>query len=725
MQKKQPRVILAERYYLQHFLEFLQVIETGYGHVLEDDHLGFVAQFNALDEDAQCLYVRMLNRKGKVFNWGKFNYPEIKNIPRRIEDLIEKQFIRRPLTEDFDVWLKALNKQQLIKAINDQCPLLSLRPSWSKSKLLTMAQELLDFDHPLLQKVRREFVIRGYVEQMEYLLFLYFGKYEETLSRFTLRDIGVMKTSKLTKGQPIKPRFENKQEAKNIWFYCQKQTLLKDVLSDEFHHWIHDIDNWPDPINEQARLMYEQVLYELGDKVEKNGDDHLAESVYRRASTWPATERLVRIVYRKGDREQAEVLLQNMIDDPDSEEALLFAQDFYQRKFQRKRTSRVTDILRNSVVIAVDESHRDYPEEGVAAFYRSKGAMVFHCENRLWKKLFGLLFWHLLFKTRNASIYNDFDRRPQDLETTAFYRKFSVEIEKQLALVDHREKLRNVLTATVARDYGVSNGILRWSTDMMDEVFAFLSVAPAAATKTILRRMAKDYAGNHAGYPDLMIVNDGHVKFVEVKAEGDQLRRNQLKQILALQQSGFDVSVNRIEWIVDPNQLYVVVDIETTGGRATSHRITEIAAIKMRNGEVLDQWQSLINPRRPIPAQITALTSITNSMVADAPVFAEIADEFDEFCENAVFVAHNVRFDYGFICEEYRRLGCHFHRPTLCSCVQMRKWYPGLPSYSLGNLSQYFDIDLDQHHRALCDAEAAAELLMLVNAKRMEAKVES
>jgi DNA polymerase-3 subunit epsilon len=141
----------------------------------------------------------------------------------------------------------------------------------------------------------------------------------------------------------------------------------------------------------------------------------------------------------------------------------------------------------------------------------------------------------------------------------------------------------------------------------------------------------------------------------------------------------------------------------------------------MRRGEVVDRWQSLINPERSIPRFITELTGISNEMVADAPVFAEIADSFQEFMGEAIFVAHNVRFDHGFLAAEYERLERRFRYPQLCTCQSMRSLFKGLPSYSLGKLCRHFDIPLESHHRALCDAEAAAGLLVLINEKRMAA----
>ena len=103
-----------------------------------------------------------------------------------------------------------------------------------------------------------------------------------------------------------------------------------------------------------------------------------------------------------------------------------------------------------------------------------------------------------------------------------------------------------------------------------------------------------------------------------------------------------------------------------------------------------------------------------------APLFENIADDFAAFLEGSIFVAHNVGFDYGFISMEYKRLGRQFRMPKMCTVSSMRKMYPGHKSYSLKNLCREYHIDLTSHHRALCDAKAAAELLFLVNEKRGE-----
>ncbi len=164
--------------------------------------------------------------------------------------------------------------------------------------------------------------------------------------------------------------------------------------------------------------------------------------------------------------------------------------------------------------------------------------------------------------------------------------------------------------------------------------------------------------------------------------------------------------------------LYSIIDIETTGGKAVRDKITEIGIVLHDGQQIIDTYETLINPECYIPYGITQLTGITQEMVQDAPKFYEVAKDIVQLTEGAVFVAHNVRFDYGFIKHEFLRLGYPFSRKQLCTVRLSREAFPGLPSYSLGNLIRHFSIQTNSRHRALADAMATTELLERVLAKQ-------
>jgi DNA polymerase-3 subunit epsilon len=158
------------------------------------------------------------------------------------------------------------------------------------------------------------------------------------------------------------------------------------------------------------------------------------------------------------------------------------------------------------------------------------------------------------------------------------------------------------------------------------------------------------------------------------------------------------------------DKVYAIIDIETTGGRANRDKITEIAIILHNGSQITDTYQTLINPETPIPYSITELTGITNEMVAHAPKFFEVAKDIVELTESAIFVAHNVRFDYSFIQEEFKRLGYTYSRRQLCTVRLSRKAFPGHSSYSLGNLIQMMNLKAGDRHRAMGDAMATVDL---------------
>ncbi|GHB80732.1 3'-5' exonuclease [Persicitalea jodogahamensis] len=160
--------------------------------------------------------------------------------------------------------------------------------------------------------------------------------------------------------------------------------------------------------------------------------------------------------------------------------------------------------------------------------------------------------------------------------------------------------------------------------------------------------------------------------------------------------------------------MYSIVDIETTGGVAGKGRITEIAIFRHDGHQIVDSFQSLVNPQTFIPPFITRLTGIDNHMVKDAPTFEEIADSVRALTLDAWFVAHNVSFDFNFIRKEFQMLDEYFERDKLCTVRLSRKIFPGYRSYSLGNLCQSLEIQIKDRHRAAGDAAATVRLFEML-----------
>ncbi len=159
---------------------------------------------------------------------------------------------------------------------------------------------------------------------------------------------------------------------------------------------------------------------------------------------------------------------------------------------------------------------------------------------------------------------------------------------------------------------------------------------------------------------------------------------------------------------------YAVVDVETTGSRAGwGDRITEIAAVRVEGGEIVDVYESLVNPERPIPPQITQLTRITSDMVRSAPRFATIARRVAQALDGRIFVAHNATFDWRFVSTEFMRsTGEQLVGERVCTVRLTRALLPMLRRRSLDALARYFDVEITARHRAGGDAVATARVLI-------------
>jgi DNA polymerase III subunit epsilon len=159
---------------------------------------------------------------------------------------------------------------------------------------------------------------------------------------------------------------------------------------------------------------------------------------------------------------------------------------------------------------------------------------------------------------------------------------------------------------------------------------------------------------------------------------------------------------------------FAVVDVETTGTSVNfGHRITEIAAVIVRNGAVAERFESLVNPERPIPRYITQLTNISWDMVKDAPRFADVCDALVDFLSGHVFVAHNAAFDWRFVTSEVRRAtGQELEGRRLCTVKLARKLLPQLRRRSLDYVTAHYGVDIVARHRAMGDALATAQVLV-------------
>lgn len=169
--------------------------------------------------------------------------------------------------------------------------------------------------------------------------------------------------------------------------------------------------------------------------------------------------------------------------------------------------------------------------------------------------------------------------------------------------------------------------------------------------------------------------------------------------------------------------MYVILDIETTGGQFNQEGITEVAMYKFDGHKVIDQFISLVNPERPIQPFVIKLTGINNAMLRSAPKFYEVAKRIIEITQDSIIVAHNASFDYRILRMEFSRLGYDFRRETLCTVELSKKLLPEQNSYSLGKLVRSLGIPMSDRHRASGDAQATVKLFKLLLSKDSDKQI--
>ena len=241
----------------------------------------------------------------------------------------------------------------------------------------------------------------------------------------------------------------------------------------------------------------------------------------------------------------------------------------------------------------------------------------------------------------------------------------------------HRNLISDSLLINTTIDFLISVGGKASAVDVVDYVMSIRNANPPLA-----RLLVSDLAAR-----DSRLSLDGDdVALVEIDHDS-----------IALTDAGF-----------------VVFDLETTGAKTPPCRVTEIGAYRVLNGEIVEEFHSLVNPETPIPFFITLLTGITDEMVREAPKFNEVADSFLQFIGDSILVAHNAGFDMRFLNHEVGRLYEDYRlgNPSLCTVQLSRKLLPDIQNHKLKTLAEHYSVELVNHHRANEDAHATARIFI-------------
>lgn len=228
-----------------------------------------------------------------------------------------------------------------------------------------------------------------------------------------MRDLGLRKTPDFK--SDYSARFDTRTEAQAAYFYADALDKFKFGTESDLAAYIDTVASWPDPQCDISQEARDKLLQKLGRLSERLNDIETALLLYQQSNHPLCNERAIRLRYKRGDKDWCQQRLEELIENPGSDDEHNFAEDFYARKYKKKRTSQVTDILRSGETLKLDEAFKNSPERAAQRYYEAQGYEVYFTENRLWRPLFGFLFWEELYCSEHAALHNSFEKVPSNL----------------------------------------------------------------------------------------------------------------------------------------------------------------------------------------------------------------------------------------------------------------------------------------------------------------------
>ena len=276
-------------YYHAHFEEMLDFVAEHYVHALLDEHTAFIREFRELPRDEQCLYVRLVNRKGRVFSERKLPYPELGDRRVLLATLREHGWVGAPGAADFDDVLGFLTRAEILDAVSRL--VVGVGRSLKKAELVAFVRRNCDPAAFVREACPGRVFVQSRTAEVAYLLFLYFGRVQQGLSRFTMRDLGLVRTQSFR--DAYEPRFAECEEALEHFYFASRLAQLDRGESATLAGLVDEAEAWPAPGYAGSAALRDRLAYRLGRWLEKNGETYPALRIYQRGESPQCTERVI------------------------------------------------------------------------------------------------------------------------------------------------------------------------------------------------------------------------------------------------------------------------------------------------------------------------------------------------------------------------------------------------------------------------------------------------
>lgn len=555
------KALLTPRYYLDNYRYVLAFVKRLYGNLLNEAEWDFVRRFEALSLDAQCLYVRLSNRKGLFFRINKLHYTEITDLPAAVGELLTAGFIER-LSPRHEVMgtdaLGVFTKPELV----DLLPLEpeEIRPLKGEKKegVIRYALHELNFGEIVTSVTTRETVVRVNFEAEDMMVkYLFFGNRGGNMTEFVVRDLGMVNFERYDDSK-MTARFRTRKEVEdkllisltNEEFYDLKEV---ETPAEDIYNWFLNWNETRPELTEIAIPGYQKLVCRVGGYLERQKLPEQALAVYELSDRVPARERRVRLLYRNGAVDEALALCDEIAVAPLNAEERYFANDFREKilsagekKRPRKATTR---FLSDAESLNIPAAYRHHVEAGVMNHYLEEGHDAAFTENYPWRGLFGLVFWDIIYDANVSAIHHPLQRAPSDFYLPDFYLKREELLRKRLTDLATKDDWRRHSGRMFNAKYGITNVLVDWSDELLGLVHRMIDLLDLEQLRLILLEMARNVREHTRGFPDLLIWNEqGFYEFVEVKSPTDHLGPQQLHWLEFFQTIGVRGKVVRVVW---------------------------------------------------------------------------------------------------------------------------------------------------------------------------------
>ena len=564
------KIELPPKYYLTYFQYLIDFVKKKYQHILNETEQQFLSDFEALTEDEKCLFIRFCNRTGSFFRTEKLKYAEIENIAESLNGLVDKGFVaplsENHLTEAANV-LDIFSKSELIelaKMLNHET---RGKASLKKDEVLDwllaignwedMVYLLNSEDYANIHGLPHSLVRVQKETEVQMLKFLFFGSRHGDMTEFVTRDLGFQSYEKFDEDKMV-AYFQTRQEVEDKLkvslaredFYLMQQA---DIEILDIYNWFMDwTETHRKELSEIAIPTYGTFSLRVALYLEKKKALDEALTIFRLTEESPSRERQVRILDKQKNREEAKALCELILAEPQNATEQFFAEDYLNRiaaiLLKKKSKKAVTQQLHKSDSITIAATWKRQVEFGVINYYQERGMKAEFTENHLWRSLFGLLFWDIIFDTDSLAIHHPLQRSPSDLFKPTFFEKRKEKMEERLKMLEDEDATVIYMNRIFFEKFGLTNPLVEWYGGLFPLILTLLERLSAEQITLITLEMAKNLRQNLRGFPDLFIWGDGEYSFIEVKSPTDSLSNQQLFWLRFFESINVRSKVLRVEW---------------------------------------------------------------------------------------------------------------------------------------------------------------------------------